>query len=168
MALHANNAALSCQAFFSIPVYESLWDRQIVAMPTVFVLWLGSRLLRQQPQRAVSTVGEEASPLSLHQGHLSSAQKVPRNDATGGRRGSRGRKKRREGPEISSTSLSLRTASRDPVSASPSMQIDFLMKRDAPHPTRWICPWFFSHCKLRIGTKPPLQLLKNKYTLHFT
>lgn len=89
---------------------KSLWDRHRVAMTTVFVLWLVGRLLRQQPRRAESTAGEGAPPPSLPRGRLSSAQKVPRSDATGGRRGSRGRRRRRGGPETSSTSLSLRTA----------------------------------------------------------
>lgn len=139
LALHAAAGALSCQAFSSTPVVESLWDRKEVAMTTMFVLWLVGRLLQQQqPQRAVNTVEEGTPPLSLPQGCLSSAQKVPRNDVTGEKRGSRGkrRRRRREKPKISSTSLSLRTAWRDQASASLSTQTDFPMRSDAPHPTR--------------------------------
>lgn len=107
-------------------------------MTTMFVLWLVGRLLQQQPQRAVSTVDEGAPPLSLPQGCLSSAQKVPRSDVIGEKRGSRGKRRRREAPKRSSTSPSLRTVSRDQASASPSTQTDFPMRSDAPHPTRWM------------------------------
>lgn len=131
-------AALSCQAFSSTPVGKSLWDRQEVAMTTMFVLWLVGRLLQQQLQRVVSTVEEGAPPLSLPQGCLSSAPKVPRSDVTGAKRGSRGKRRRREEPKISSTNLSLRTVSRGQASASPSTQTDFPMRSDAPHPTRWM------------------------------
>lgn len=123
-------------ARLSPPVRESLWDRHWVAMTTVFVLRLAGRLPRQQPRRAASTAGEGAPPPSPPRGRLSSARKVPRSDATGGRRGSRGRRRRRGGSETSSTSLSPRTASSGPPFASPLMPTGSLMKRDVPHPTR--------------------------------